>query len=163
MSKPTDVKKPMPDPVLLPALHVARRFDAPRERVFRAFTDPAEIPHWFGHEGESTRVVDLDLREGGGFVFRGTHQGAEWEVKGSYREVRIPQRLVFTWTEIMGGNPPTAESLVTVEFRDVGGATEVALTHERDVDEKQRSGHQEGWKICFDRIEKWIEETRRKS
>ena len=46
---------------------------------------------------------------------------------------------------------------------ELDSATEVALTHERDVDEKQRSGHQEGWKICFDRIEKWIEETRRKS
>lgn len=156
------MSKSKPDPVLLPALHVGRRFAAPRDRVFRAFTDPAEIPHWFGHEGEPMSA-EVDLRVGGAFVFRGTHKGADWEVKGVYREVRIPERVVFTWTEIMGGNPPTSESLVTVEFRDLGAATEVALTHERDVDEKQRSGHQEGWRICFDRIEKWIEETRRKA
>jgi uncharacterized protein YndB with AHSA1/START domain len=156
MSKPAD-------PKLLPALHVTRRFAAPRERVFRAFTDPTEIPHWFGHEGDPLPVAELDLRQGGRFVFRGTHRGDEWEVKGVYRDVRIPERVVFTWMETMAGGPSSAESLVTVEFREVAGATEVALTHERDVDEKQRKGHEEGWTICFDRMEKWIEKTRRKA
>lgn len=145
------------EPKWLAPLHVVRRFDAPRERVFRAFTDPKEIPLWFGKEDSATRVVNLDLRVGGGFTFRGTHQGAEWEVQGSYREVRIPERVVFTWNERMPDAPPSAESLVTVEFRDLGGATEVALTHERDVDEKQRRGHEGGWNLCFDRMVKLIE------
>ena len=147
----------MAEPKLLAPLHVVRRFDAPRERVFRAFTDPKEIPLWFGKEDSATRVVRLDLREGGGFAFRGAHEGAEFEVRGSYREVRIPERLVFTWTEKMADAQPSAESLVTVEFRDLGNTTEVALTHERDVDEKQRRGHEGGWNLCFDRMAKLIE------
>ena len=144
------------EPKLLAPLHVVRRFDAPRERVFRAFTDPEEIPLWFGEEGGATWVVKTDLREGGGFVFRGTYRGTGWEVKGTYREVRVPERVVFTWKETMAGAPPSVESLVTVDFRDLGGKTEVALTHERDVDEKERRGHEEGWKGCFDRMEKVI-------
>lgn len=141
----------------LPPLHVLRRFAAPRERVFRAFTNPEEIPLWFGDANGETWIVTLDLREGGSFAFRGTYKGGEWEVKGVYREVRIPERVVFTWTETMTGRPPSVESLVTVEFRDLGGTTEVALTHERDVDENERRSHEGGWKECFDRMEKLIE------
>ena len=144
----------------LPPLRVVRRFEAARERVFRAFTDPAEIPLWFGEEGGPTWIVRLDLREGGNFSFRGTHRGGEWEVRGTYREVRVPERVVFTWVEVEGGRP-SVESLVTAEFRDLGGKTEVVLTHERDVDEKQRRGHEEGWKGCFERMEKLIDETGR--
>jgi uncharacterized protein YndB with AHSA1/START domain len=147
---------------LLAPLFVTRRFDAPRERVFQAFTDPAQIPRWFGEEGGPTWVVQLDLRQGGSFVFRGTYQGDEWEVKGTYREVRAPERVVFTWMEGMAGRAPSVESLVTVEFRDLGGkTTEVALTHERDVDENERRSHEQGWKGCFDRMQKLIEEIGR--
>ena len=145
----------------LAPLRVVRRFEAPRERVFRAFTDPVEIPRWFGPEDGPAWVVRLDLREGGGFSFRGTHGGDEWEVKGTYREVRVPERVVFTWIEVAAGRP-SAESLVTAEFRDVGGSTEVVLTHERDVDERERRGHEEGWKIGFDRMEKLISGKGRK-
>lgn len=141
----------------LPPVKVTRRFEAPREKVFRAFTDAATIPRWFGEEGGATWIVDLDLREGGGFRFRGTYKGDAWEVRGVYREVRIPERLVFTWIETMTGGPDSAESLVTVQFRDLGGRTEVALSHENDVDEKTRGGHEQGWKTCFDRMEKVIE------
>ena len=146
----------MAAPTWLAPLHVVRRFEAPRERVFRAFTDPAEIPLWFGEEGGWTEVVKLDLRPGGAFVFRGTYRGDEWEVRGTYRDVRVPERVVFTWTETFAGGAPSAESLVTVEFRDAGGSTEVALTHERDVDPEQRKAHEGGWKSCFDRMEKLV-------
>jgi len=145
----------VPEQKHLAPLRVVRRFEAPRERVFRAFTDPAEIPLWFGPEGGPAWIVRLDLREGGAFSFRGTHRGDEWEVRGTYREVRVPERVVFTWVEVEAGRP-SVESLVTAEFRDLGGKTEVVLTHERDVDEKQRRGHEEGWKGCFERIEKLI-------
>ncbi|MDQ6892151.1 MAG: SRPBCC domain-containing protein [Acidobacteriota bacterium] len=146
---------------VLAPLFVTRRFHAPRERVFQAFTDPAQIPRWFGEEGGSTWVVQLDLREGGSFLFRGTHRGDECEVKGTYREVRVPERLVFTWVEMMAGRASSVESLVTVEFRDLGQTTEVVLTHERDVDQKERRSHEQGWKVCFDRMEKLIAETGR--
>ena len=134
----------------LPPVTLVRTFVAPREKVFRAFTDPSSIPRWFGETGGATEVVELDLREGGRYVLRGSHRGGEWEVRGVYREVKIPERLVFTWTETMSGRPAPAESLVSVLFRDAGAGTEVTLTHSNDELETTRRGHEEGWKVCFD-------------
>lgn len=134
------------------SLAVSRTLDAPQDKVFRAFTDPAAIPRWFGHEGEATRVVELDLRAGGRFVFQGTYKGTEWEVRGLYREVSIPARLVFTWQESMTGRGESTETLVTVEFRDLGGRTEIHVVHENDVTDTSRQEHEQGWKMCFDRM-----------
>ncbi len=77
----------------LSPVHVTRVIPASREEVFRAFTDPEAIPLWLGgqSEGDTTRVVELDLREGGRYAFQGTMKGKTWEIHGMYREVAIPE------------------------------------------------------------------------
>jgi uncharacterized protein YndB with AHSA1/START domain len=144
----------------VPALTVARSFEGSRDEVFRAFTDPAAIPRWFGGQGETdtTRIVELDLRVGGRYVFQGSHGGHEWDVRGVYREVAIPERLVFTWTDSMDGQPSSGDTLVTVVFRDLGGRTEIVLTHENDATEKTRREHEGGWKQCFDLLARVVAE-----
>ena len=77
--------------------------------------------------------------------------GEEHDVSGVYREVIPNERLVYTWA---WKSTPERESLVTVELREKGDATELTLTHERFADSEARDRHQEGWTGCLDRLQR---------
>ena len=107
-------------------IHVERVFDAPRDRVFAAYTDPALIPEWYGPRDGTTIVDAMDVRPGGAwrFVFRGA-DGSENAFRGTYREVTPPERLVqtFEWEGL-----PGHVSIETATFIDLGGRTKVVTT-----------------------------------
>ena len=131
-------------------LHLTRTLAAARERVFRAFTEPEELKRWFGPSDEHVvPLAEVDLRVGGRYTIaiRGP-SGSVLRVGGVYREIRSPERLVFTWQ--WEGNP--CETLVTIELADVGGKTELRLTHERFVDASERDSHGAGWGGSFERL-----------
>src|SRR4051812_17593427 len=103
---------------------ITRVFDAPRERVWRAWTEPAEIARWWGKRGWNTPVesVELDVRPGGAFRLNSIAEtdGAEMPLEAVYREVVAPERLVF-------GEPGRREES-TVTFPALGdGRTEMVL------------------------------------
>ncbi|MDH3458647.1 MAG: SRPBCC domain-containing protein, partial [Gemmatimonadota bacterium] len=79
-------------------------------------------------------------------------EGKSHTAVGTYREIVRPTRLVYTWSWEEGGSN-TEETLVTVEFNAVGGATEVVLTHERFATAESRDDHLRGWTSCVDRLE----------
>jgi uncharacterized protein YndB with AHSA1/START domain len=145
------------------AVVVTRTFAAPREKVFQAWTDPQMMARWFcrcaGHP--PTRVLDADVRSGGHYRIEveGPRQGAPGTMLyrgwGEYREVRPPERLVFTWN---WEHYAFQDTLVTVEFRTLGesGFTEVTLTHELLPTEKARDEHRKGWGECFDMLERML-------
>ncbi len=143
-----------PKPSTEITLNLKRTFKAPREKVFRAWTDPEELKKWWGPEGYSTPSAEVDLRVGGKYRFgmMKLPDGEIFYLSGTYREVRPPERLVYTW--LWEGNPERGETLVIVEFRDLGTTTEVILTHERFPDEKVRDDHNKGWNGCLDRLAK---------
>ena len=107
-------------------IHVERVFDAPRERVFAAYTDPDLIPEWWGPHGTSTVVDQMDVRAGGGwrFVIRNS-DGSETGFRGTYREVTPPERIVqtFEWEGM-----PGHVSVDTATFEDLGEQTKVIST-----------------------------------
>jgi len=72
---------------------------------------------------------------------------------GTYREILPPEKLVYTWS--WEGQDPM-ETLVTVEFREVGDSTEVELTHERFPNAEERDKHNEGWVGCLDQLSKLL-------
>jgi uncharacterized protein YndB with AHSA1/START domain len=80
-------------------LKLNRVFQAPRERVFRAWTDAKELARWFAPSADyTTRVPELDLRVGGTYKVEMHHKGGNVHtVLGTYREIRPPERIVFTW------------------------------------------------------------------
>ena len=133
-------------------LNLRRTFQAPREKVFRAWTDPEELKKWWGPEGYATPSAEVDLRVGGKYRLgmRKLPDGETFYLSGIYREVRPPERLVYTWR--WEAQPEHGETLVTVEFREVGDSTEVVLTHERFPTEKARDDHNRGWSGCLDRL-----------
>jgi uncharacterized protein YndB with AHSA1/START domain len=132
-------------------LRVRRIFNATRDAVFRAWTDPrALVQWWMPKDGFSVPSAHVDLRVGGRYrVAMRNPAGEVFHLSGTYREVAPPARLVYTWnwedTTGMG------ETLVTVEFRDLGATTEVVLTHELP-DAEQRDRHGVGWGGCLDRL-----------
>ncbi|WP_308797601.1 SRPBCC family protein [Agromyces silvae] len=91
---------------------ITRVFDAPRELVWRAWTDPDEAPYWMHPHGLTTprEQVDFDVRPGGRYRYTMvTADGATYPTGGTYREVVEPARLVFTW-----GSPDDADEIMPV-------------------------------------------------
>ena len=133
-------------------LHLTRTFAAPRERVFRLWTDPEALKTWFGPVGYSTPSAEVDLRVGGQYRLgmRKLPDGDMFYLTGAYREVRPPEKLVYTWR--WESEPELGETLVTVEFRNRGNSTDVVVTHELLPTEKARDDHDKGWNSCLDRL-----------
>ena len=107
-------------------IHIERVFDAPRERVFAAYTDPATIGEWWGPRGTTAVVDEMDVRAGGRwrFVVRDA-DGGETAFRGTYREVTPPERIVqtFEWEGM-----PGHVSVETATFEDLGDRTKVTTT-----------------------------------
>ncbi|MCH8350303.1 MAG: SRPBCC domain-containing protein [Chloroflexi bacterium] len=145
------------------SLKVTKTIKASRERVFAAWTQPEMLHQWWGaHESFSAPIAEVDLKVGGKYRFGMLEPGkdAPYVSYGTYREVTPPEKLVFTWAfEKMPGDDADfvpAETLVTVEFIDKDGATEVVLTHERFPDDHMRDEHQAGWDGCLDGLERFF-------
>jgi uncharacterized protein YndB with AHSA1/START domain len=104
-------------------IRIERVFDAPRDRVFAVYTDPALIPEWWGPRDTTTIVDEMDVRTGGRwrFIVRDA-DGTETAFRGAYREVTPPERIVqtFEW-EPMAGHV----SVETATFEDLGDRTKV--------------------------------------
>jgi uncharacterized protein YndB with AHSA1/START domain len=134
-------------------LEMSRVFDAPRDEVFRAWTDPVELARWWGPGEFACPQADVDLRPGGSYrlVMKPT-EGTEMVLGGTYREVEPPERLVYTWKWESGWPDPT-ELLVTVEFRDLGGRTEVLLTQAGFLDDNGVAANTWGWDSGLDKLE----------
>ena len=107
-------------------IHVERVFDAPRDRVFSAFTDSQLIPEWWGPRDTTTVVDQMDVRPGGSwrFVVRNA-DGSETGFRGTYREITPPERIVqtFEWEGM-----PGHVSVETAMFEDLGDRTKVTAT-----------------------------------
>jgi uncharacterized protein YndB with AHSA1/START domain len=121
--------------------------------VYRAWTDPEALTQWFAPTDEyRTKVTELDVRVGGRYrVEMHSPEGKIHCVTGTYREVRPPHKLVYTWAW-EGQDMP--ETVVTVEFLDRGGSTEIALTHELFPTPEVRDEHAKGWTACLGRLVK---------
>jgi uncharacterized protein YndB with AHSA1/START domain len=137
-------------------LRLTHRFEAPRERVFEAWTNPEVLRLWFAPGTDwDVPVADVDLREGGRYrvMMREPGNGTSHTVGGQYTEVTPPERIAYTWAwEGAEGSAHTGESLVVVEFADSDGGTEVALTHTRLPSDESRDSHAHGWDGIFNSL-----------
>ncbi len=137
------------------SLKISRLIKAPRARVFAAWTTPADIQQWLCSPSVKMLSAKVDARVGGEYAFRLLKQDkGEMERRGIYREVTPPSKLVFTWSG--GCGPADEETLVTVDFVDKNGATEVTITHERFLSQESCDQHNQGWTMCLDNMEKLL-------
>ena len=138
-------------------LLITRTFDAPRELVFEAWTDPCHARNWWGPRDYPATHLELDVRPGG--VWRGCLQsidsGKELWQGGVFREVKKPERLVFTFAWEEGGERGL-ETLVTVTFAEQDGKTLMTFRHSPFQSAGERDGHQGGWTSTFDRLDEYL-------
>jgi uncharacterized protein YndB with AHSA1/START domain len=138
------------------SLEIKRFIRAPRDQVYAAWTDPAQLKEWFGPESVQTRNLIADVRVGGEFRWDLTDQeGKEVTISGEYREVEPGKKIVFTW-RLEGDEDWKNHSTVTVEFFDREGGTEIRLTHEKLPNEASRDDHTQGWNSVLDKVEKFL-------
>ena len=130
-----------------------RTFNAPRERVFRAWTEAAELDRWFTPDPGAKVTASVDLRVGGAYRIDMVQGDRAYGAFGTYREIRPPERLVFTWTAVNCGSTVAEETLVTVEFFQAGDKTQVTLTHQYFPNVEARDRHEHGWKGCLDHLQ----------
>jgi uncharacterized protein YndB with AHSA1/START domain len=137
-----------------PELCISRVIDAPRELVFKAWTDPDHARNWWGPRNWPAAHLEMDVREGGAWrnCLRSTETGKELWQKGVVREVVAPERLVFTFSWEEEGERGL-ETLVTVTFADEGGRTRLTFRQTPFQSLEERDGHRSGWNSSFDRLE----------
>ena len=137
---------------------MTRVFDAPRELVYQAYTDPNHVPHWWGPRRMTTTVNTMDVRPGGAWrVVQRDPEGNEYGFRGEYREVVPPERLVYTF-EFEG--MPGHILVETVTFEEQDGKTTRTSTalfdSVEDRDGMLESGMESGAIESWDRLEELL-------
>jgi len=138
------------------SLLTRRTIRASAERLFAAWTEPAQLRQWWGPEGVVCPEAEIDLRVGGGYrIANRFPDGRVVWIVGEFRQVLPPRELVYTWRL----EPPSAESddtRVTVRFEPRGAATEVIVLHERFTSLAFRDSTQAGWRDCLQRLADYL-------
>lgn len=130
---------------------------APRERVFRALSEPDALATWWGPAGFSTPEVELDLRVGGHYRFgMQPPDGELFHLAGEFVEIDPPRRLSYTfrWEE---PDPDDRETFVTLTLGARGGATELSLSQGEFATEARRSLHEGGWTDSVEKLRRLVE------
>jgi uncharacterized protein YndB with AHSA1/START domain len=150
-------------------LKVRRTFAAPREKVFAAWTEPAQLEKWMCRDVSAHTVIhhQQDIRTGGRYLteVRDAAKGEVYWGQGVYLEVTPPEKVRFTWSWTKdrpdGENmqPGAEETEVTVEFIARGPATELILTHTGFKNERLRKEHDGGWNGCLDILEGVLQQS----
>jgi uncharacterized protein YndB with AHSA1/START domain len=148
------VEPPTPDNAPAAGITITRVFDAPRERVWKEWTEPERFADWFG--GSESEVplstVSMDVRPGGTWRLTMFADPGRREIrwKGEYREVVEPDRLVFTLTDQPGEGP---YELIIVVLTDLGdGRTEMLFEQRGHLPAEVYVQAKNGWSSFFDRI-----------
>lgn len=134
-------------------LEIKRFISASRARIFAAWTRPEEIMKWFGPGPVTCLSAKVDLQIGGEYHIRmKSDYAGETDFRGVYLEVKPPSRLVYTW---LWKNHPAMGSgatLVTVNFMELDGGTEIHLVQEGFAAAALRDMHIRGWS-SLDKLE----------
>ena len=139
------------------SLEIKRFINVPRDRVYAAWTDPAQLKEWFGPENVRTRNFTADARVGGKYRWDLINEeGEDMTISGEYRELVPEKKIVFTWKWDDDETWKNTSSVVTVELSDRDGGTELRLIHEKLPSEESRDRHNEGWNSVVDRLEKFF-------
>ncbi len=145
---------------------ITRVFDAPREVVWKAWTDPKYAMQWWGPKDFTTPVYKMDFRVGGKFLIcMKSPDGREFWNGGEYREIVSPEKIVYSmYFADADGNKVDAAAYGTehtaiedaydvVSFEDLGnGQTRLTLIGNESMDEAKESGQVEGWNQILEKL-----------
>lgn len=146
-AKPT--REPLAEPLV-----VRRRIHGIREKVFAAWTRPERLIHWWGSQGVSCAGADIDWRVGGSFRIANQYPDGSitWK-QGTLELIDVPFQLAYSWE--LESKSKRSE-LVTVQFAERDGSTEVVVIHERIADKETRTRHEHEWVDCLDALVRYV-------
>ena len=140
-------------------LVLTRLINAPREKVYRAWTDPELLKQWFAPKPYTTPIVEIDVRPGGSayFVMRGP-DGKDLPNRGVYLEVVPNEKLVSTDAYVKAWEPSEKPFMTLIlTFEDEGGKTRYTARVRHwtvaDREAHEKMGFHEGWGLCADQLE----------
>jgi uncharacterized protein YndB with AHSA1/START domain len=114
-------------------LTLTRTFDAPRDLVFKAWTDPELLSQWWGPNGVTIPVCEVDAVVGGKLNIvmlageeLGPMAGAKWPMTGVYREITPPEKIVYDASPEVEGQP-IMDTVNTLTFEEENGKTKLTL------------------------------------
>lgn len=142
---------------------VTRTFDAPRRLVFEAWTTPEYMKRWHGPCYLTMTLCEIDLRPGGKYRYvLSAPDGSEYAFSGEYREIIVPELLVYTWSfEVY----PDKAALETLIFEEQDGRTTLTMKTLFETAEDfagwAASGAESGMKETLDRLAEFLRETSR--
>src|SRR5229473_5081659 len=136
-------------------------FNAPRELVFKVWTDPKHVAQWWGPRGFTNPVCELDLRPGGAILIHmRSPDGIVYPMTGVFQEVVPPERLVFTSAALDSDGNPLFEVLTTVTFAEEGGKTKQILRARVIKKTAQAApylaGMEAGWTQSLERLAAYV-------
>ena len=136
-----------------PTVEVSKLISAPVDKVYQAWTDPQQMCKWFGCNNVSNVQVNQDLRVGGQYKIEALscETNKSKSVFGTFKEIVPNKKLVFSWTND-SDEFPAHDTIVTVEFIDRSGKTEVVVRHTNFAVAHSVPGHSTGWQQCLDKL-----------
>jgi uncharacterized protein YndB with AHSA1/START domain len=139
-------------------LIITRIFDAPRELVWKAWTEPDRMVKWHGPLGFTSTIERSDFRPGGAFRIhmRGPENDEHW-TQGVFREIVAPERLVMTgcWADAQG-RPVGPDTTVTVTLENLGARTQLTLHQALFESVTARDAHNGGWNSSLDCLAEYL-------
>lgn len=143
-------------------LILERTFDAPREMVFKAWTDPEMVAQWWGPKGVTNPTCEWDARPDGNIHIvmlageeLGQLKGQEWPMTGKFKEVDAPFKLVFGANALQNGKV-ILEHLTTVTLHEIDGKTKmtvhIQVTKTTPEAEGPLKGMEIGWNQQLDKL-----------
>jgi uncharacterized protein YndB with AHSA1/START domain len=144
----------------VPALVLRRSYRAPRERVFAAWTHPEIAVRFFSTGDVKATDIQMDVKTGGTYsITMISPEAGRLIVRGTYREVSVPERLVMTWRWEEDDPAEEYDSLLTLDFNESNGGTELVLTHEKIASVESRDRHENGWTMIVDQLAAVLESS----
>ncbi|MBB3455439.1 uncharacterized protein YndB with AHSA1/START domain [Rhizobium sp. BK313] len=140
-----------------------REIAAPRDLLFRLWTEPEHLMQWWGPHNMTAPSVSVDLREGGAWrhCILGP-DGKEYWSHGRYLEIVPPERLVFTFAWEGHGPGPGHQMQVTVELQEKGEGTRLVFRKAELPDDRELQLQTGGWQQALDKYAAYAEETAKK-
>lgn len=138
-------------------LIITRVFDAPREVVFKAWTEVERLKRWWGPKNFTNPVCEIDVRPGGAMrIHMRAPDGVVYPMTGVFHEIAEPERLVFTASALDAEGAPLFEQLTTVTFEPLGGKTKLTVhcsfSKIRPEAAPHLAGAETGWNMSLDRL-----------
>jgi uncharacterized protein YndB with AHSA1/START domain len=139
---------------------VTRVIQAPCGLVYRAWTEPKQLAQWFSPEEVECRSLSADVRVGGSYRVHMVSQNGDHIAVGTYKQIVPNERLQFTWQWEHYAMP---DSVVTVDFEDLGKTTRLTLVHEGFPDQEDSDQHNHGWNSLVAKFATLIEQNKIKN